>query len=263
MADQVVIAIKHGLMTAQLQSLSVIEERTRIAREMHDGLAQVLGYLNLQVQTLEALLSQGKLDRLSVELKDMRESVQNAHADVRENILSLRTTLAHEKGLVPSVVDYLDEFSIQTGIDVQFTNRIGDELNISSIAEVQLVCVLQEALANVRKHARANQVKVFVTREKESEREYIELCILDDGIGFTLSPSKRSFGLQIMRERANSVHGELIVQSTPGEGTLVICRLPCLRAEKLENESAILSRRERLHTKDAELPHPYDERTSP
>ena len=60
LADQVVIAIQHGLMTSKLQSLSVVEERARIAREMHDGLAQVLGYLNLQVQTLQALYQQGK-----------------------------------------------------------------------------------------------------------------------------------------------------------------------------------------------------------
>ena len=241
LADQVVIAIKHGLMTAQLQSLSVIEERTRIAREMHDGLAQVLGYLNLQVQTLVALLNQGRMDRLLPELIDMRASIQLAHADVRESILSLRTTLAHEKGLILSIVEYLKEFGIQTGIDVQFTNQIEKELNISSIAEVQLVCILQEALTNVRKHAGANQVKVIVTREKLFDGEHIELSVIDDGIGFTLSPSKRSFGLQTMRERAHSVNGELLVHSTPGEGTLVVCRLPCLHAEKLEKESVFLS----------------------
>jgi uncharacterized membrane protein len=91
LADQIVIAIQHGLMTSKLQSLSVVEERTRIAREMHDGLAQVLGYLNLQVQTLQALYQQGKGDELQKEIKHMRQAIQGAHADVRENILSLRT----------------------------------------------------------------------------------------------------------------------------------------------------------------------------
>ncbi len=99
MADQVVIAIQHGLMTSQLQSLSITEERARIARDMHDGLAQVLGYLNLEVQTLEALHKQGKPEALTTELGKMREAINLANADVRENILSLRTTLSSEKGL--------------------------------------------------------------------------------------------------------------------------------------------------------------------
>src|SRR5690606_24243078 len=94
MSDQIEIAIQHGLMTSQIQSLSIIEERGRIAREMHDGLAQVLGYLNLQVQALESYLMQGKSQRLRDELQQMRDAIQTANADVRENILSLRTTLA-------------------------------------------------------------------------------------------------------------------------------------------------------------------------
>ncbi len=98
MADQVVISIQHGLMTSQLQSLSITEERARIARDMHDGVAQVLGYLNLQVQTLDTLLKQGKSEQLRNELAQMRQAVQTAHADVRENILSLRTTLSDGKG---------------------------------------------------------------------------------------------------------------------------------------------------------------------
>ncbi len=108
MADQVVIAIQHGLMTAQLQSLSIIEERGRIARDMHDGLAQVLGYLNLQLQTLEALFKQGKLNNFQGELEQMRQAIQVANADVRENILSLRTTLANEKSLVSSLDEYIE-----------------------------------------------------------------------------------------------------------------------------------------------------------
>ncbi|MFH2040783.1 MAG: histidine kinase, partial [Chloroflexota bacterium] len=94
MADQVVVAIQHALLASQLQSLSVTEERSRIARDMHDGLAQILGYLNLQVQTLDVLLKQGKQDTLELELGQMRKAIQVANADVREKILSLRTTLA-------------------------------------------------------------------------------------------------------------------------------------------------------------------------
>ena len=236
MADQVAIAIQHGLMTSQLQSLSIVEERGRIAREMHDGLAQVLGYLNLQVQTLGSLLNQGKTEKLQEELVQMRQAVQTAHADVRENILSLRTTLAQEKGLEAAVREYLTEFDIQTGIKATFSYLVDGDLNLSSVAEVQLVCILQEALTNVRKHARASQVDVVIRQEMN------EICmfIIDDGAGFSMGSSRRSFGLQTMHERAESVHGTLIVEAEPGNGTSIECRLPCLQQERLQRQSVII-----------------------
>ncbi|NLF78206.1 MAG: hypothetical protein GX573_21135 [Chloroflexi bacterium] len=222
MADQAVIVVQHGLMTTRLQSLAVVGERSRIAREMHDGLAQILGYLNLQVQTLEALVRQDKRDSVLSELQQMRQAVQMAHADVRENILSLRTTLATDVGVVSAMAEYLNGFSIQTGIDVQFFNHASDTLGLSPLAEVQFVCVLQEALANVRKHARAKTVTVTLTQTQGT----IGLEIRDDGIGFTQPDSKHCFGLHTMLERAQSVGGCLSIQSAEGQGTRVYCQLP-------------------------------------
>jgi nitrate/nitrite-specific signal transduction histidine kinase/uncharacterized membrane protein len=240
LADQVMIAIKHGLMTSQLQSLSISEERSRIAREMHDGLAQVLGYMNLQVQTLEAFLQQGKMDKLQAKLDQMREAVQAAHADVRENILSLRTTLANEIGVIPAIEEYLEEFSFQTNIEIQFDNQVGDQLDLASIAEVQLVCILQEALANVRKHSSACNVLVVVSKQNDEEEEYIQLTVKDDGIGFVPARQTRSFGLQTMSERAHSVGGTLLVWSIPGNGAQVECRIPCLNRERLQKTNSVL-----------------------
>ncbi len=240
LADQVVIAIKHGLMTAQLQSLSVSAERGRIAREMHDGLAQVLGFLILQVQTLESLLAQGKIDKLHTKIIQMRQAVQTAHADVRENILSLRTTLASDRGMIPAMAEYIEEFGIQTKIDVAFETHAEGEVALSSIAEVQLVCILQEALSNVRKHSAASHVTVELAKEGEDENETVVLAIEDDGVGFTTAASRRSFGLQTMRERAASVNGELKILSVPEHGTRVECRLPCLQPGKLNKRSLVL-----------------------
>jgi signal transduction histidine kinase len=246
MADQVVIAIQHGLMTSQIQSLSVTEERARIARNMHDGLAQVLGYLNLEVQTLEALHQQGKDEILSTELEKMRQAIQVANADVRENILSLRTTLASDKGLVSAIGEFLDEFGIQTGIETGFSNEMQGAINLSSIAEVQLVCILQEALANVRKHAHARHVNVRLSLINENGVEYINMKINDDGIGLREQPSKHSFGLKTMQERAKSVGGILDLNSTPGNGTTLICRLPRLETERLKKSHAFFTQNDKI-----------------
>lgn len=245
LADQAVIAIQHGLMTAQLQSFSVTEERARIAREMHDGLAQVLGYMNVQVQTLNAYLQQGKLDRLQVKLDQMREAVKLAHADVREKILSLRTTLSNEKGFFPAIEEYLEEFGIQAQVETHFENQVEDELDISSLAEVQLVCILQEALTNVRKHAQAQFVTVVLGKQEGPESETIRLMVQDDGSGFKQVVQKNSFGLQIMRERAQSVGGSLEVHSTPGRGTQVICSIPCLHRKRLAKTGTTVEARHR------------------
>ena len=241
LADQVAIAIQHGLMTSKLQSLSVVEERARIAREMHDGLAQVLGYMNLQVQTLQALYQQGKGNELQVELKHMRQAIQSAHADVRENILSLRTTLSNEKGLVSALGEYLDEFSIQTGLDAEFSNELTEALDLASIAEVQLICIVQEALANVRKHAKASRVNIRLSKCSRKGVDFVCVEVNDNGVGFTLKGSKRSFGLQTMRERAASVGGSLDLKSSPNLGTTITCSLPCLKPEQLQEQSVFLS----------------------
>lgn len=234
LGDQVVIAIKHGVMMSQLQSLSVLDERQRIAREMHDGLAQVLGYMNVQVQTLEAFLKKGRLDKLQTKLDQMRDAVQIAHADVRENILSLRTTLDHEKGLITGIQEYLEEFGLQTRIRTEFTNRIEGSLDLPPLAEVQLVCVLREALTNVRKHAGAKLVRVAVSKQGWSEDAHIVLTIVDDGVGFVESDQKRHFGLQTMTERAQSIGGTLTISSEVGQGTQVECRIPCLNSQRVK-----------------------------
>lgn len=234
LGDQVVIAIKHGVMMSQLQSLSVLDERQRIAREMHDGLAQVLGYMNVQVQTLEAFLKKGRLDKLQTKLDQMRDAVQIAHADVRENILSLRTTLDHEKGLITGIQEYLEEFGLQTRITTEFTNRIEGSLDLPPFAEVQLVCVLREALTNVRKHAGAELVRVAVSKQGWSEDPHIVLTIIDDGVGFVESDQKRHFGLQTMTERAQSIGGTLTISSEVGQGTQVECRIPCLNSQRVK-----------------------------
>jgi len=242
MADQLAIAIQHGLMTSQLQSLSIIEERGRIAREMHDGLAQVLGYMNLQVQTLGSLLKQGKSDQLQVELSQMRQAIRVANADVRENILSLRTTLAEEKSLAIAAEEYLTEFGIQTDIKTVFKLDVIGELDLSSVAEVQLVCILQEALTNVRKHANAHQVVVTINKEVLNNHDHIHLSVVDDGVGFETPVSKRNFGLHTMRERAEGVGGRLTIKSENGSGTRVDAVLPCLQPDRFPKASVVISR---------------------
>ncbi len=224
LADQSVIALEYAVMTARLQSLAVTDERSRIAREMHDGLLQILGYLGLQTQTIEAVLRQNNRAAALTELGKMRESIIAAQADVRENVTSLRTTLAGDIGLIESLEDYIAEFQIQTRMRVEFISSLETEPRLSPLAEAQLVRVVQEALANVRKHAHATDVQVRL--EEHSHSLYMR--VTDNGIGFQPASIKNHFGLQTMRERAENVNGVFTINSELGCGTRVELVLPLL-----------------------------------
>ena len=225
LSDQAVIAIQHALMAARLQSLAVVEERARIAREMHDGLAQLLGYVSLEVQTVEAFIRQENPEAALAELLQARDRINSAQADVRESILSLRTTLAGEADLAESLREYVVEFGIQTGIKTRFVNELDEHPNLSPLGETQLVCIVQEALANVRKHSGARHVELRLSAQDGS----VYVSVTDDGVGFVPHRARGHFGLETMRERSQSAGGELSVISTPDEGTTVALRLPRLQ----------------------------------
>ena len=222
LADQAVIAIEHALMASRLQSLAVLEERSRIAREMHDGIAQILGYLSLETQTLEALVDRGEQQAALAELKQARLNIQLAQEDVRENILCLRTTLSGEAGVISALREYVEEFSVQTGVQANLVCQAAEPLNLSPLAETQMVRIIQEALANVRKHARACQVLISLS----SHNGGLCVTIADDGLGFEIHPERGHYGLLTMRERAESVGGGLTVTSCLGEGTQIEMWLP-------------------------------------
>jgi signal transduction histidine kinase len=229
LADQVIIALQQATMAAQLQSAATVEERTRIAREMHDGLSQILGYLGLQVQTIESFVSQGDQERALAELKRTRANVKAAHADVRDNILSLRTTLSGQTGLVRALAEYIRGFGLQTGLDVQLVDETDGEPGLSPLAEVQLVRVIQEALTNVRKHAVAQRVAVRLWVDDG----HFWASVSDDGLGFSSDEpgNGSSFGLETMGERMEAVNGCLQIRSAPGQGTDVRLCVPQLTSE--------------------------------
>jgi signal transduction histidine kinase len=225
LADQAVIAIEHALMTKRVQSLAIYEERARIAREMHDGIAQILGYLGLEMQTLESLIEHGQAKTALAEICKAQKNIKLAQEDVRENILSLRTTLSGEASLIPALQEYVSEFSVQTGIDARLECDLEEPPHLSPVAEAQLVRIVQEALANVRKHARASQVQVDLSCHDHS----ICVTVTDDGVGFSTIPSHGHYGLATMRERAKEANGGLTVTSRHNKGTQVKLWLPVMQ----------------------------------
>lgn len=216
------------------ESLATAAERERIAREMHDGFAQRLGYLNLKVDGLEAILNGTQapaLDDLRPELRDMKQVIQEAYADVRQLLFDLKTTAQLANGVFSALAEWMAEFERRTHLAVHTEYRCDPSyLVLSPLVEVQLFRIIQEAFTNVRKHARASQV--WVSFECPDGRQ-LQVEVRDDGRGFDPSHpgsgQERRFGLGIMEERARGVGGSLTIQSTPGGGTTVRVAVPLAR----------------------------------
>ena len=230
-ATQAAVAIESARLHRQVQVLAVTEERERIAREMHDSLAQVLGYVNTKAQAAQALLEGGQSDRAAAQIGQLAQAARDAYADVRENILGLRTSIGPERTLIDTLHDYLQRWQDQNAIAAEFDidSLDGEDLGLSPLTEIQLLRIIQEALANVRKHAGATSVRITICAEDHTVRS----SIVDNGRGFDPETIGRSdfprFGLSTMRERAEAVGGVLEIDATPGEGTRVHVRVPRLR----------------------------------
>jgi signal transduction histidine kinase len=238
LANQAAIAVENARLYSQVQNLAVLEERDRLAREMHDGLAQVLGYLSLKAASAQELLAAQQSEGLRAELRQMEKAAQEAYVDVREAILGLRSSVVLGGGLVRTLTEYLHKFTSQSGIKAELTTSPDGNPQLPPATEVQLIRIIQEALTNVRKHARAK--RVWVRLEIKVPRAKIE--VEDDGQGFDLPEVLRQeghhFGLHTMKERAESVGGQLHIDTKPGQGTKVRINLPIGGKEGVYEPSA-------------------------
>ena len=230
-ATQAALAIDNARLHLRVRDVAITEERERIAREMHDSLAQVLGYVMTKAQAVQELLKRDQSEKASAQVAQLNAAARDAYADVREGILALRTSVGAERGLLQALREYLERWKEQSGLEAGLqVAPAGERLaGLAPLAELQLLRIVQEALANVRKHAHAHRVDVCITAAADS----IETVIVDDGRGFDPeSPSRDGqaqlphFGLATMRERAESVGGTLRVSSAAGAGTRVVVRLP-------------------------------------
>jgi signal transduction histidine kinase len=216
----------------QQLALAVLEERERIARELHDSLGQVLAYVNTQAQAACELLSQGQTSTAENYLVRLVAVAQEAQSDVREYIASVKGATSSRSGFFSTLAQYLERFGQNYKIHTELIVPEGlAEDALEPAVEVQLVRIIQEALANVRKHAGAGSVRVSLAVEgSQPAGQVMQVTVQDDGRGFdpARSPAggEQSFGLSIMRERAEGIRSRLEIHSAPGQGTRVTVRVP-------------------------------------
>ena len=211
----------------ELATLSaVLEERARLSRELHDGFAQLVAYLLVRIDTVEALVGAQRDNEALTELERMRSVTDDLYQDVRESISELRTRVS-ERGLPATVLEYVEAYEDRHDLTVHIEGEQA-AAGLPPLIAFQLLRIIQEALANVRKHARAHNAWIMF-RKLDGNR--LELTIADDGQGFepqavAVDSSRKSFGLASMRERVDSLSGELTLDTRPGGGTRVTVSVP-------------------------------------
>ena len=215
------LAERNARLAEQAQRGAAMEERHRLARDLHDGVKQHLFGVNLATSAALNLI-EGDPETARTKLLEAKDLSRQAQDEMTALLNELRPGGLDERGLIVALTDYLDTFERREGISVRWQNNAAHDLSLSLSYEQALFRIAQEALTNIAKHADARQVKISLDVVSEKTM----LVIMDDGIGFDPATLQSSgWGLIAMRERALAIGGRLDIKSSPGQGTKILVKI--------------------------------------
>jgi two-component system nitrate/nitrite sensor histidine kinase NarX len=222
LASHLAGAMENLRLNALDMEAAVSQERHLLARELHDSIAQSLAFLKIQVQLMRDALATGDRDGMARVLEEIDAGVRESYGDVRELLMHFRTR-TNTEDIETALTTTLHKFELQSGLKAHLQMQ-GHGLPLAPDLQIQVLHIVQEALSNVRKHARASQVWLDVQQQPEWRFE-----VRDDGSGFDTrddSIDDSHVGLRIMRERAERIGARVELISTPGSGTSMVLTLP-------------------------------------
>jgi len=230
MADELERHAREREERAKVRHRAIVEERERIAQELHDGLAQLLGYVNTKAMAVRLMLQKNQREAADRHLLQLEEAARTLFFDVREAILDLKMTGQNGASLTTILRDFAAQFGRLSGLPVSLELAPSlDSLALTAETELQLLRIVQESLTNARKHACATKVWVSI----QVSNSALNLQVGDDGQGFDPGQFRTNqrphLGLSSMRERAEAIGAEFSLDSAPGAGTRVVVRLPLER----------------------------------
>jgi len=227
MADEIERHVREQEERSQVREKAIIDERERIARELHDGMAQVLGYVNTKAMAVRLMLQKGKIQDADRQLSQLEEAARSLFVDVREAILGLKMAGEVGSSLPSAVNNYVAQFTRLSDIPVKVTIQPQiQDLNLPTDKELQLLRIIQEGLSNIRKHANTSRIWI----DLQVAENTLQLQIRDDGQGFdpktvTSDGQLNHYGLDSMRERAEAIGASFALDSQIGGGTKILVQL--------------------------------------
>ena len=196
------VAVDNVRLIERDQQYAVVQERTLMAQGLHDSIAQSLSFLNLQVQLLVSGLKSHDEGLVNDTVSQIKTGVQECYEDVRELLLNFRERL-HKEDFSTALHTAIERFELQTKLKAEIVSR-GRDPGLSDKAQLQVIFIVQEALANIRKHSQATAVRI----EIDFGRDF-NVTVMDNGVGINTAilaeKSKRHVGMNIMRERAEKI----------------------------------------------------------
>src|SRR2546422_2881982 len=229
LAHQATLAIQLTRLSAQSRQSAVMAERNRMARDIHDTLAQGFTGVIVQLEAVEEAMSQNQAAKASGHLNRAGDLARESLREARRSVQALRPPALQERPLSAALKDLIDKMTGGTTVRAEFTLR-GHPRELSAEWEANILRIGQEMLTNVLRHARASEFKVLLAFDSRE----IRLELRDNGCGFDLQRKHEGFGLQAMRERAEGMGGRLTIQSAAGKGTAISIVLPVPNASEGE-----------------------------
>jgi signal transduction histidine kinase len=210
----------------QVRQQAIMDERERIARELHDGVAQFLGYVSTKIMAIRKLLDKNEIQAAQKQIDQITQAVQDQSADVRASIIGLKLAETSGEELSASLREYVRQCNLLMDLPIELIiEPQAEKVKLNPEVELHLVRIVQEAISNIRKHAYAKLAEVKLSIADDD----LVLTIRDDGVGFNPWQWNKSrqphFGLQSMRERAELVSADFSLVSKPGAGTTVTVKL--------------------------------------
>ncbi len=222
LADQTAVTIENARLYKQAQQLAVVEERNRLARELHDSVTQALYGITLHAEAAYRQLEAGNPEMTNEQLVELRSTAQEALREMRLLIFELRPSVVEMQGLVPALRARLEAVEERAGLQVEM--NLDESLDLSDRVQDGLYRIAQEALNNALKHANADYILLSLSGTLSK----VTLEIVDDGVGFNPDEEIEGGGLGLdgIIERAELMKGELTIDSWPGKGTTIKVEVP-------------------------------------
>jgi signal transduction histidine kinase len=229
LAHQATLAIQSTLLSAQSRQSAVMAERNRMARDIHDTLAQGFTGVIVQLEAAGEAMSQRRTARVSDHLNQAGELARESLREARRSVQALRPQALEGKQVSEALKDLIEKMTRGTTVHAEFTLQ-GNQQKLPPEWEANLLRIGQEVLTNVLRHARASEFNVLLVFDSRE----IRLNLRDDGCGFDPKRRHEGFGLQGMRERAEGMGGQLSIESANGKGTMISIVLPLASASEAE-----------------------------
>ncbi|MCA9926069.1 MAG: GAF domain-containing protein, partial [Anaerolineales bacterium] len=225
-SQQIGMAVENVRMYKQLEKTAALEERQRIAADMHDGLAQTLSYLSLKTDRALELLESDKVTAVFDLFQQIQNAIARAIVDVRRSIASLQEAPQPRQSVQDALAQVIKDYAKDNEIIPTMHTTITTPLFLPTDETGQLICVVQEALINARKHGNAKNITVLLKKTNS----HWQITVEDDGQGFDVdlvsANGNDHFGLSIMQARAAQISGTLSIKSNLGQGTQIMLSWP-------------------------------------